>query len=355
MPFEGFCVLCTEQRKDAFVADSRLLVPGTGGITLMDKNGKDLGYPARMRLGVLSGGLVGKSKDELVELLSMEHVPGQLAPAKTSLQIGMSIRPGHALKVAYNQVPKSFNHFLYDWRADLRYNASNLLDFLRDRKPPSGRWKIVAHSQGGLLVVLASKLLPNPTDFQQLVADVVLVGVPLMGTLNSARALLVGDQMGKAASTEFKAILRTWPSLYQMMPLWDAVVDKSGNVMPADKQLLSLSAWVGHTGVSNDLLVRATETQISLKKPLNSMAGVTVTALMAMNRKTGTNLVYDGRLKGSISKNEKGDTLVPYDKTIQLAGHGFGTHVRGFESPCNEHSMLFNDPAIIGEVKRLIP
>jgi hypothetical protein len=106
------------------MANMNLLVPGTGGITLMNQLGEDLGYPVKMALGVLSDGLLGLSADELVALLSMDHRPGQLAPAKTSLAPGVSIRPGHALQVAYNQVPASFNHFLYDWRADIHRRRS---------------------------------------------------------------------------------------------------------------------------------------------------------------------------------------------------------------------------------------
>jgi hypothetical protein len=61
--------------------NAQLLVPGTGGITLMDNAGKDLGYPVKMRLGVLSARLAKLPSPDLLELLSMEHRPGQIAPA----------------------------------------------------------------------------------------------------------------------------------------------------------------------------------------------------------------------------------------------------------------------------------
>jgi pimeloyl-ACP methyl ester carboxylesterase len=158
------------------MANMNLLVPGTGGITLMNNLGEDLGYPVKMQIGVLSAGLLGLRANELIDLLSMDHRPGQLAPAKTSLKPGTSIRPGHVLQVAYNQVPSSFSHFLYDWRADIRYSAGQLLDFLRERRPVAGRWNLVGHSQGGLLIVAASKLLSDRAAFAELVASVVLVG-----------------------------------------------------------------------------------------------------------------------------------------------------------------------------------
>jgi hypothetical protein len=181
------------------MADSYLLVAGTGGITLMDSQGKDLGYPAKMEIGVRTGGLLFSKPEELVPLLSMSHVPGQDAPAQTSLCPGLSIRPGHVLDVAYNLVPSSFNRFLYDWRADLLYNARLLHDFLVERQPAGGRWRVTGHSQGGLLIVLASKLFPNDDDFAKCVAAVALVGAPLAGTVNAARALIRGDLMGESA------------------------------------------------------------------------------------------------------------------------------------------------------------
>src|SRR5687768_1688000 len=211
------------------MANSGLLVPGTGGITLMDNKGNDLGYPVKMRLGVLTKGyLAGLSAAELVELLSMEHNPGQWAPAKTSLKPGVSIRPGHVLQVAYNQVPATYNAFLYDWRADLRWNAQQLNDFMMQRKPQDGRWNLVGHSQGALLIILASKLLPAPQRFEDLVASVTLVGAPIAGTINSAAGLLNGDQMGAAGVPAFQKILRTWPALYQMLPAWPSLVQDDG-------------------------------------------------------------------------------------------------------------------------------
>jgi pimeloyl-ACP methyl ester carboxylesterase len=273
------------------MANMNLLVPGTGGITLMNQRGEDLGYPVKMAIGVLSEGLLGLSADELVALLSMDHRPGQLAPAKTSLKPGISIRPGHALQVAYNQVPASFNHFLYDWRADCRYSAGQLLDFLRERGSPGARWNLVGHSQGGLLIIVASKLLADRAAFAELVASVVLVGAPLAGTINAAHALIEGDQFGSGAKPELQTIMRTWPSLYQMMPAWPAVMDQAGQPAPRERQLLAPSAWDGYDGVSGDLLQRARELQLLLRDPLGWMEGdIDVRILMARNRDTDADL-----------------------------------------------------------------
>ncbi len=334
------------------MANMNLLVPGTGGITLMNQLGEDLGYPVKMEIGVLSEGLLGLSADELVALLSMDHRPGQLAPAKTSLQPGTSIRPGHALQVAYNQVPASFNHFLYDWRADLRYSAGQLLDFLRERRSPGARWNLVGHSQGGLLIVAASKLLPDRAAFAELVASVVLVGAPLAGTINAAHALIEGDQFGSGAKPELQRILRTWPALYQMMPAWPAILDRVGQPAPRERQILTEAAWAGYDGISGDLLQRARDLQLQLRDPLGWMDGdIDVHILMARNRDTDIDLqCSDNHVTSTPFTRQPGDTLVPHDQTLSWLGDFVRQFALSFESPCNEHSMLLNDPAILGHV-----
>jgi pimeloyl-ACP methyl ester carboxylesterase len=334
------------------MANMNLLVPGTGGITLMNNLGEDLGYPVKMQLGVLSDGLLGLSAGELIDLLSMDHRPGQLAPAKTSLKPGISIRPGHVLQVAYNQVPSSFNHFLYDWRADIRYSAGQLLDFLRERRHIDGRWNLVGHSQGGLLIILASKLLAERAAFAELVASVVLVGTPLAGTINAAHALIEGDQMGAGATAALQTIMRTWPALYQMMPAWPAVVNGTGQAAPPDQQLLTPPAWEGFPGISEDLLLRARDGQRLLRDPLGWMEGdIDVRILMARNRPTDVTLQrLNDRLTSAAGIQQLGDTLVPHDQTLSWVGDFVRQFALTFESPCNEHSMLLNDPAILGHV-----
>lgn len=338
------------------MANMNLLVPGTGGITLMNNLGEDLGYPVKMQIGVLSEGLLGLSADELIDLLSMDHRPGQLAPAKTSLKPGTSIRPGHVLQVAYNQVPPSFNHFLYDWRADIRYSAGQLLDFLRERRAADGRWNLVGHSQGGLLIVAASKLLSDRAAFAELVASVVLVGTPLAGTINAAHALIEGDQMGSGATAALQTIVRTWPSLYQMMPAWSAVVDGSGQPAPRERQLLAPSAWDGYDGISDDLLQRCRELQLLLRDPFGWMEGdINVRILMARNRDTDVDLQRSNdRLTSTPSTRQLGDTLVPHDQTLSWVGDFVRQFVLTLEASCNEHSMLLDDPGVMGRVTEVV-
>jgi len=339
------------------VHNSTVLVPGTGGITFVGTNGKDIGYPVKMQIGVLSRGLIGKSAEELIGLLSMEHHQGQIAPVKTSLLPGMSIRPGHTLKVAYNQVPDNWNQFHYDWRADIRYSAGQLVDFIKQRKPTNGRWNLVGHSQGGLLIVAASKLMSSPDEFAKYVASVILVGAPLAGTVNSARALILGDQFGEAAAPEFQQIVRTWPSIYQMMQAWPAVLDANGDVAPDEQQMTEFSAWNAYPHISDDLLVRTKVVQQMLADPTGWMMGdIEISVLMANNKHTRIRVQRDnnGMFDPDILPKQMGDTLVPHNLTQRWVGPHITKYVTTFTGQVNDHSRLFNDPGVITEIKNRI-
>lgn len=336
------------------MANANLLVPGTGGITLIDNFGEDVGWPVLMRLKGIIRGVRGKSDDELIELMGMEHRPGQLAPAKTSLKPGTSLLPGHVLRVAYNQVQSGFNAFRYDWRADMRYSAGQLLDFLRDRKPADGRWNLVGHSQGGLLIILASKMLDAEDDFSRLVATVTLVGSPVAGTLNAAQAMLEGDNAGARLAPVMRKTIRMWPAIYQMLPAWACVLGDGDEPADASLQLTEVGGWPGVDGIEEDLLLRAREAQALLRDPFSHMEGVDARFYLADNRDTNIGIrgSSNGPLRWDPVQRTKGDTLAPYAAIMRGLGPSYGPRVTRFVSPCEPHAYLLNDPAVVSHLRR---
>jgi len=337
------------------MANANLLVPGTGGVTLMDNHGNDIGWPVLMRLRGIIRGIRGKSDEELIELMSMAHTPGQIAPAKTSLKPGTSVRPGHILRVAYNQVPDSFNDFPYDWRADLRYSAEQLLDLIVHRQPPRGKWNLVGHSQGGLLIVLASKMMAKPDDFAEHVATATLIASPLAGTLNAAKAMLLGDNAGARLAPAMRVVIRSWPGIYQMLPAWKSVLRTDLTPAADARQLTQTGGWPGLADIQADLLLRAREVQPLLLDPLGHMEGVDARCYFANNRKTQIGIFRpaSGAMEYLPATDEKGDTLVPFATTmIHEGGVAFGPHVTAFGSPVNEHAYILDDPTVASSMKQ---
>ena len=332
--------------------DANLLVPGTGGNTLMDNRGNDVGWPVLMRLKGIIRGIQGKSNDELIELMGMEHRPGQIAPAKTSLKPGTSIRPGHLLRVAYNQLP-GINEFLYDWRADIRYSAGQLWDWIVHRRPEGGRWHLVGHSQGGLLIIVASKMFDAEDDFSQYVKKVSFVGSPVAGTLNAAEAMVLGKNAGERLAPVMRVVIRTWPAIYQMLPSWPAVLKADGTPAAESRQLKGRGGWSGVSGIQDDLLLRAREVEVLLKDPLSYMEGLDTHFFWATNRKTKTGIRREsqGSLGWNVVEEGPGDTLVPYGNTLQWLGPGIVPSVRGLAAPCEPHAYLLDDDTVATYVK----
>ncbi len=336
------------------MANANLLVPGTGGITLIDNFGGDVGWPVLMRIKGIIRGVQGKSNDELIELMGMEHRPGQLAPVKTSLKPGTTLMPGHVLRVAYNQMESDMNQFRYDWRADIRYSAEQLLDAIRERKPANGKWNLVGHSQGGLVIIAASKLLDAEDAFSEYVATATLVGTPVAGTLNAAEGMIVGDNAGKRLAPAIRATMRMWPAIYQMLPAWRSILANDGTASDEARQLNQLAGWPKVKGIEDDLLLRAREAQALFREPFTHMEGVDVRLYLANNRKTNRGLRVPGgtsALKWSKTWEEKGDTLVPFQTTMRYLGESVWPHVTSFAAPCEPHGFLLNDPTVVSHLR----
>ena len=98
-----------------------LVVPGTQASRLVDQTGKILYNAVRMGLPLIAKSLGGVPKDQWVEVMGLEHTPGDLAPTKTSLQPGREVTYGQVTKVPYDLL--DYDGWPYDWRADLRWNA----------------------------------------------------------------------------------------------------------------------------------------------------------------------------------------------------------------------------------------
>ncbi len=312
---------------------NNVLVPGTLATRLVDSDGVVVHNAVKLNMPWISPSSVfgGRPKEEWVDLLSMAHADGVLAPQETSLEPGTEVLPGRVVELPYQRIADQllFDFFRFDWRADIRWNAENFITYLQNRTA-GGKHNLVGHSQGGLIIVLASKLFP--AEFGRLVQRVVLVGVPLAGTVEAARGLIWGrDSFGDRVKA--RAMARTWPALYQMLPAWPCLISDPGfpggaHPLPEDNQLLERAGWLGHEDdISNDMLERARATQALLKDPLGQMASVLggkakIMLCQGLGSDTHKNiLVKDRRFSLHNIQQVDGDSLVPDQLTVDFSGH----------------------------------
>ena len=339
------------------MANRTLLVPGTQATNLLDQDGGRVYNVVRVNVGLTKKDL-GKDPAAWVKLLSMEHAPGRLAPVRTSLRPRTQIRTGSVLRTPYEAFPRSYKPWPYDWRCDLRHNAANLLELLEHDKPSDGRWNLVGHSQGGLIIVAASKLLDDPARFESLVAQVALLGAPLAGTMRAADALCFGSEdLGKNEQAFARALARTWPALYQMLPSWDAILDPTDRPLPATEQLLELGGWPEAEGVTVDLLQRAKELQAMLRDPFARFGSTRAVAIMTSNKPTKLTMARLTTASGDVFEGEShegGDSLVPYEQTRSGGGTAFDEFVLHVPGNVRAHAFLGIDEEIAAFIDRFL-
>jgi pimeloyl-ACP methyl ester carboxylesterase len=336
-----------------------LLIPGTQATCLEDQNGVVVYNAVRVEVGLQKKELGGRPISEWAQLLSMEHADGVLDPSKTTLEPGSQLLAGTVVVTPYQLFPHAYEEWGYDWRADLRFNAIRLLDELRTRRAAGEeRFNLIGHSQGGLLIVLASKRA-DPGEFARLVARVVLVGAPLAGTMRAVEALVFGHpSLGEDQRPLAREMARTWPSIYQMLPAWPCVVDEHGTTLPEGEQLLTLTGWPAaeSAGVTEDMLSRARKTQVLLRDPFaNFGVGIRAWVVMGVNKETGRTLVKkDGRFVSISMEKKAGDSLTHYAEAMKWGGDSFAFTVVPYAGGTEAHAMLCADETVAEHIKHFL-
>ncbi|HEX2736484.1 MAG TPA: alpha/beta fold hydrolase [Polyangiaceae bacterium] len=325
-----------------------LLIPGTAGVDFQWQDGKPAGYG----LAILSGEVTDDEAGLIAEL-SCEHPRSAppFGPSRTSLRPDSSLTPFQTLLgTAYNKLPTRYKNFPYDWRLDIRYNAELLLDHLRKARSANQRWNLVGHSQGGLVILAASKLCERRDEFASLVQRIALVGCPMFGTMKAASAILAGDSFGGIASNFIKTVSRTWPAFAQMLPAYEAVKARPGwtgltpelwsplpwfeRWEPLLQRAREFRAWFDADGIASHL-----DGDIELR------------LYYARNHETPFRFTLQG---GTAVSDERaaGDSLVPYQITLRglnrLRLHQFTRELAG--DSVKDHLSLFNDARVVAAV-----
>jgi pimeloyl-ACP methyl ester carboxylesterase len=328
-----------------------LLVPGTQATSLRDHNGNVVYNAVRVQLVIGRRDLGERDATAVGMLLGMEHKPGKLKPERTSLEDGTHVVKGDVLRTPYDGLPVT-DWWRYDWRADLRHNAIKLLQTLEAEREPGVRWNLIGHSQGALVIILASKLAVSPRQFAEMVGRVVLVGGPIAGTVRALEAILFGrEDLGEDNLPGILAAARTWPALYQMLPSWPCALDEDDQPLGADLQFCTPGGWPDLVdvdgGIPSDLLQRARETQALLTGPFSHLVpGVDTLVIMGKRQMTPISVPRRGGIFVAEYRNQKGDSLVPEKITQELIGTPIHDRRRIFEGKVKAHAMLCVDPQV---------
>lgn len=343
-----------------------LLVPGTEASSLFDEHGACIWNPVptslRDAFHLSTEELGGRPPSQWVPLLSMEHRRGEWAPVRTSLEEGTVLSADLVVQSPYDRLWNMLSDvFPYDWRADIRYNAKLLNDFLTANPAPAGqRWTLIGHSQGCLVILAASKLENAPHDFATKVQRVILVAPPVAGTMKAANPLLFGiPDLGARNQLTTRAPIRTWPALYQMLPTWDCVVDPNGAPRPASEQLTTAGGWTDKDDITNDVLTdmleRAAQFHALMTGPFSYMGPwIDAQVILGESQDTPVSIVRDGAtLLPDREAEEPGDTLVPEQRTVMWGGGPFASHVTAFPH-VRQHAFLCEDEDVLTAIRSMI-
>jgi pimeloyl-ACP methyl ester carboxylesterase len=259
------------------------------------------------------------------------------------------------MTLAYEPFAHAFpkwEFFDYDWRLDIRYSGKRLAEQLQAEAARGDRWRLVAHSQGGLVVLAAARLL-GAEELARLVQGVCFVGVPFFGTVNALLALLEGTFF---KSTIPKDVVRTWPSVYQMLPRWSVTRDNSlrpellldvtwmkAGLLPAPGEPVDLSRHIDRGMLERArALHRATST--GYFEPLRKLDFIRILQ--------GNNLTTPFRLPRFPGTEEvitaDGDSLVPDQFTRDRLPSWVQDEATIRRLPAAEHSLLCSDSNVFG-------
>ncbi|MFN8460367.1 MAG: FHA domain-containing protein [Anaerolineales bacterium] len=222
---------------------------------------------------------------------------------------------------------KNFIEFAYDWRQDVRQSARDLAKFIEGWNV-QGPITIIAHSLG----TLVSRYFVEMLGGKKKVGRLMLIGGPHQGVPKIAANLLTGVDllpfglMGK----KLTEIIETFPSCYQILPLYPCGVDQNGNQI----NFLEDENWV--KTAYRPLLRAARE----FRRELGMKSSVPTLSIFGYGHKTAMQLQvqrdsYGVFKKAVIDVQPSGDSSVPEASAVLPATEIHPVH--------QYHGTLFND------------
>lgn len=210
--------------------DLVVILPGIMGSVLKNKDGDDLWAPSGQALWQYISQR-GKSLDALrlpphdPDDPPRDGITADRVIAGFHGVLGLAKIDGYhglvkAMKSSFQIDWLNFLPFPYDWRLSCRVNARRLKEAIADPLKrlkdidPEARVILVAHSMGGLISQYYLEALNGWRDCRTLIT----FGTPFRGSVNAVDYLANGY---KKVFVDLTEIMRTFPSVYELMPRYE--------------------------------------------------------------------------------------------------------------------------------------
>ena len=221
------------------MGDVIVLLPGIMG-SVLQKDGTDVWSPS---IGAITRGIFslgGRLRD--LELTSDDVDDGVVA---TDVMPNVHLIPGFWKIDGYSTIRnylhqrfelrdgENYFEFPYDWRRDVRSPARQLEkqsgEWLRRWREWSGnsdaKLVLIGHSMGGLVARHYLEVLGGWRDTRSLIT----FGTPFGGSINALETLVEGVRKGPRGFIDLTDAVRSFPSVYQLLPTYPAYDPGDGN------------------------------------------------------------------------------------------------------------------------------
>jgi pimeloyl-ACP methyl ester carboxylesterase len=215
------------QEEDDKMNTPTILIPGIKGTTLVNANTLDF--------DTIWSGI--QSKFETIFDLELQLEPRYEAEPKSIIERGdvEDLAYKEAVVILERETRSPFFIFGYDWRQSCRENGQRLFGFVEylKRKLKVEKFNFLTHSMGGLVFSCYLKELNG--NFGD-IARAVLTVCPFLGSVSALYALVVGEGGIKFPLLNnndiFRKIARTFPSVYELCPVYDGAVEFAKTAPP---------------------------------------------------------------------------------------------------------------------------
>ena len=209
--------------------------------------------------------------------------------------------------------------FPYDWRLSCRVNGRLMAQFLDEqvggwrasRRKSDLRAVLVCHSMGGLV----ARWCVEREHGHELVSRIITIGTPYKGAGMALEALANGVRLPKHIGPRFDELVRSLPSVRELLPTYACVRDDGGALKRVDEVNILPREWVAAgLGFHRDLAAAVQARDPKRTDVLDVFrGGLQPTLTSASLSPAGVLTMYESSDGTTDGQDDRGDGTVPRD------------------------------------------